>query len=107
MYSSQQIFSLEKCRSYLVKSVRAASALTRNPTLSGWAFVECDQIDAIRLSFESSKDNPVYTINCSGVLFCPTSQAEFDGAGMAPAIVEEDSTVIWCQRWNQGCFVLL
>ena len=46
----------------------------------------------------------MYATNRSGLLFFPTSrQAEFDGAGMAPAIVA-DGTVIWCQKWNQGCF---
>jgi hypothetical protein len=56
--------------------VRAAAASSRNPALAGWAF-ELEQIDAIRLSLESNKENPVYATNRSGLSFCPTSQAEF------------------------------
>jgi hypothetical protein len=92
----------EKCKSALVKSVRAAANSSRNPALQGWAF-ELEQIDLIRLSYESHKENPVYATNGLGLSFCPTSQAEFNETGLTSGVVP-DGTVIWCQKWNQGCF---
>jgi hypothetical protein len=93
----------EKCKSDLVKSVRAAADSSGNPALAGWAF-ELEQIDLIRLSYESSNGgNPVYATNGYGLSFRPTSQAEFDETRVTSGVVK-DGTVIWCQKWNQGYF---
>jgi hypothetical protein len=56
----------------------------------------------IRLSFDSAI-HPEYATNWNGLSFRPTSEAEFDGALMTSGVVQ-DETVIWCLKWNQGCF---
>jgi hypothetical protein len=70
----------EKCKSALVKSVRAAADSSRDPALQGWTFgvpalqgwaFELEQIDIIRLSYESHLENPVYATNGLGLSFHP------------------------------------
>ena len=91
----------DRCRTELVKSVRAAANSTSNPTLKGWAF-ELEQIHLIRTSLDS--DNVLkYVTNGKGWSFRPTSEVEFDGTHLTMGEVG-NSAVIWCQKWNQGCF---
>ena len=92
----------EKCQTKLVKSVRAAANSTQNPALAGWAF-ELEQIEVLRLSYESTAALPVFATNHNGLSFRPTSQAEFNETDVTSGNVQ-DGTVIWCQKWNQGCF---
>ena len=92
----------EKCKTALVKSVRAAAQQSSNPALAGWAF-ELEQIDLIRLSYESNSDNPVFVTNGMGFSLRPTSEAAFDETYLTSGDVI-DGAVIWCQKWNQGCF---
>jgi len=47
--------------------------------------------------------NPEYATNCKGLSFRPTSEADFDEADGASGVVQ-DGAVIWCLKWNQGCF---
>lgn len=45
----------------------------------------------------------MYATNGLGLSFYPTSQAEFNETDLTSGVVQ-DGTVIWCQKWNQGCF---
>lgn len=82
--------------------MRAAASASGNPSLKGWAF-ELEQIDLIRLSFESGEIYPQSVTNEKGLIFRPRLQAEFNETNVISANVEND-TVIWCLKWNQGCF---
>lgn len=92
-----------RCRSSLVKSLRATANSTGNPTLQGWAF-ELEQIDLIRTSMESEEEKPKYVTNRKGWSFHPTSQMEFDEDTFTSWAMGGASVVIWCLKWNQGCF---
>lgn len=96
------VYAYEKCKSALVKSVRAAANKTGNPVLKGWAF-ELEQIDLICSSYESTDNNPESVTNGNGFTICPTSSVEFDDEVLrSPEI--QNGTVIWCLKWSQGCF---
>jgi hypothetical protein len=71
-----------------------------NPALKGWAF-ELAQIDLIRLSLVSPI--PQYVITKNGWSFYPRSSIEFDEENLLAGPVA-DGTIIWCLKWNQGCF---
>mmetsp|Transcript_29506 Transcript_29506/g.43523 ORF Transcript_29506/g.43523 Transcript_29506/m.43523 type:complete len:359 (-) Transcript_29506:148-1224(-) len=93
----------EKCRGRLVKAVHAAAESTGNPALRGWAF-ELEQINLIRTSIEDS-EGKVDATNSKGWSFRPTSEAEFDEQKFKTfSIVGSGVVVIWCLKWNQGCF---
>ena len=96
------VYAYEKCKSALVKSVRAAAIKTGNPALKGWAF-ELEQIDLIRSSYESTDRNPESVTNGNGFTIRPTSSAEFDEE-VLKSVVIRNCAVIWCLKWNQGCF---
>jgi len=93
----------EHCKSDLVDSVKAAASNSNNPALKGWAF-ELEQIDCIRLSLESPEENPLWITNVTGLLFYPHAEAAFDEKKVQSGIVKDEGTVIWCMKWNQGCF---
>mmetsp|Transcript_24577 Transcript_24577/g.68053 ORF Transcript_24577/g.68053 Transcript_24577/m.68053 type:complete len:588 (-) Transcript_24577:140-1903(-) len=94
----------EKCRTDLVNAVTAIAKGGNNPALKGWAF-ELQQIDLIRSSFESSPDLPEYVTNNKGLSFRPVSEIDFDENTLGDdGTIQEDGTIIWCQKWNQGCF---
>jgi hypothetical protein len=108
----------EKCRSKLVKAVKAAAAWNKNPAMKGWAF-ELEQIELIRMSFESNLSrqdnsaftsghstcwNPQFITNNRGLSFCPDSEVEFDEESLTTNRDVQDGTIIWCLKWNQGCF---
>lgn len=94
----------DKCKTKLVKSVRAAADAVNNPSLKGWAF-ELEQIDLIRLSLESVEANPSFITNNMGLSFRPHAAIDFDGKTIKTiGTAGNDGTVIWCLKWNQGCF---
>ena len=97
----------ERCQSQLVESMAALAKDCGNPAIEGWAF-ELEQIDLIRLGFRSSSpvvDFVDYITNDQGLSFRPSEQVTFDGQKLKDdANVSQDGTVIWCQKWNQGCF---
>jgi hypothetical protein len=94
----------EKCKTELVDAVKAAAENSNNPALKGWAF-ELEQIDLIRLSLESSPERPEYITNKKGLTFRPHSAIDFDEKKLlSNGDVKADGTIIWCQKWNQGCF---
>jgi hypothetical protein len=46
----------------------------------------------------------VYATNGLGLPFYPTSQAEFNETDLTSGVVQDGTIIIWCQKWNQGCF---
>jgi hypothetical protein len=97
----------EKCQTELVKAVKAAAAndySNNNPALKGWAF-ELEQINLIRLSLESSPEHPIYVTNKKGLTFRPDSAIDFDQVKLLTnGNIQKEGTIIWCLKWNQGCF---
>jgi len=101
-------YAYDKCKTELVKSVRAAAEAVNNPSLKGWAF-ELEQMDLIRLSLESVQAdmNPLFITNEVGLSFCPCAAIDFDGETIRKIKTAENEkycTIIWCLKWNQGCF---
>lgn len=82
----------DKCKSELVKSVRAAAESSSNPTLKGWAF-ELEQIDLIRTSLESDTHLRKYVTNGKGMSFCPAVEINFDETNLSSGDIR-DFTVI-------------
>ena len=73
----------DRCKSELVKSMRAAAYSTSNPTLKRWAF-DLEQIHLIRASLHSDNLLTVkYVTNGKGWSFRPASEVEFDGTHLA------------------------
>lgn len=93
----------ERCKTKLVKAVKAAARNSSNPALKGWAF-ELEQIDLIRLSVESPQASPEYITNSHGFSFSPGSSIEYDEQTLANGTISKEGAVIWCMKWNQGCF---
>jgi len=93
----------EKCKTDLVNAVKAAASSSNNPALKGWAF-ELEQIDFIRLSLESDPERPLSVTNNHGLSLYPRSEVSFDEKEIQKGTFEEDGTVVWCMKWNQGCF---
>lgn len=94
----------EQCKSQLVKSMAAVAKACGNPAIQEWAF-ELAQIDLIRLSLQSSSPVTDYVTNDQGLSFRPIEQVSFDEQKLDDdANVSQNGTVIWCQKWNQGCF---
>jgi hypothetical protein len=91
----------DKCKGQLVEAVRATADATNNPALKGWAF-ELEQLEVIRSCLISQQGLAVAVKSGEGLLFQPKFQASFDGKTSEGLL--QDSTVIWCTKWNQGCF---
>ena len=98
------IHAYNYCREQLVMSVRAAAVSSGNPTLMGWAF-ELEQIHLIQTSLNSKDPDIKYVTNGNGWSFRPTSEVEFDEKKFQRyTCAPGSSIVIWCLKWNQGCF---
>eukprot|EP00529_Nitzschia_sp_RCC80_P025106 CAMPEP_0113442144 /NCGR_PEP_ID=MMETSP0014_2-20120614/1458_1 /TAXON_ID=2857 /ORGANISM="Nitzschia sp." /LENGTH=540 /DNA_ID=CAMNT_0000333033 /DNA_START=10 /DNA_END=1629 /DNA_ORIENTATION=+ /assembly_acc=CAM_ASM_000159 len=91
-----------------VEAVKSAAKSTGNPTLKGWAF-ELEQIQVIKGVLQSPMDNTLVHIEGSnGLKFRPTKALDYDGTTLNGDCDDPgddgDVVVIWCQKWNQGCF---
>ncbi|CAB9513157.1 hypothetical protein SEMRO_575_G169280.1 [Seminavis robusta] len=100
----------EKVEGRLVSAVNAAAEHSDNPTLKGWAF-ELEQLHAIKTVFtKNSTKNSVKKLLTSkeGLCFKPVENGEvsYDGNKLSysPETEFESGTIIWCMKWNQGCF---
>jgi hypothetical protein len=102
-----------------VKAVKAAAVWSKNPAMKGWAF-ELEQIELIHMSFESNlsrqnmwtrwwwtwwdQEHRRFITNKQGLSFRPDSEIEFDEENLTTIGDVQDGTIIWCLKWNQGCF---
>ncbi|KAG7341141.1 hypothetical protein IV203_023092 [Nitzschia inconspicua] len=100
----------EKMEGKLVSAVKAAAEHSDNPALKGWAF-ELEQLHTIKTVFKNnSTKNSVkqLLISKEGLCFQPVENGEvsFDGKKLSnsPDTEFESGTIIWCMKWNQGCF---
>eukprot|EP00980_Cylindrotheca_fusiformis_P021564 scaffold8412_cov155-Cylindrotheca_fusiformis.AAC.1 len=96
----------------LVKAVQAAADMSENPALIGWAF-ELRQLHTIktvltnnsRLLFFFPK---MFLKSKEGLCFRPlkNGEASFDGNKLIKHNNRNlnSGTIIWCMKWNQGCF---
>ncbi|KAG7358001.1 hypothetical protein IV203_014588 [Nitzschia inconspicua] len=100
----------EKMEGKLVSAVKTAAEHSDNPALKGWAF-ELEQLHTIKTVFKNnSTKNSVKKklISKEGLCFQPVENGEvsFDGKKLSnsPETEFESGTIIWCMKWNQGCF---
>jgi hypothetical protein len=118
-----------KCGGMLAESVAAAANSTKNPTLLDWAF-ELAELDKIQRALAQNQQSerasqwasiqaaiheeivpsrnrfppfpPPTTGGKNKLIFFPQSEAKFNGTMIIGKV--QDGTVIWCEKWNQGCF---
>lgn len=92
----------DECGSAIADAVAAAARATGNPALKGWDF-ELQQLEIIK---KGLKPSPAAThiASDSGLAFQPTDQVHFDGILLVGNIDAHGVTIIWCLKWNQGCF---
>jgi hypothetical protein len=92
----------QKRKSQLVMALKAAARAADNPAMKGWAF-ELEQIDIVTTKAEISHS----VSNDDGSLVLPVQNAfvEYDGA-LLTGDTESQAFVIFCKKWNQGCFDL-
>lgn len=45
-----------------------------------------------------------YIMTDDGFVLHPTRQAAYDGQRLNQEVIEDETTIIWCLRWDQGCF---
>ena len=100
----------EKMEGRIVSAVEAAAKKSDNPALKGWAF-ELDQLHTIKTVFKNNsiKDSLKKVLKSKeGLSFQPVENGEvsFDGEELSksPQTEFESGTIIWCMKWNQGCF---
>ena len=96
----------DRCKTKLVRSVKAAAQQSNNPALKGWAFELC-QIDLIRLSLESPAAKPEYITNNDRFHFYPQSSVDYTEKTLENGTIEDKeggAVIIWCMKWNQACF---
>lgn len=94
----------EGCRDELTKAVSAAADATNNPALLGWAF-ELSQLDLIHAAYKSqhTTNGVKQSVGNDCFRMSPLYEAHFDGQFIKEQAVQ-NGTVIWCTKWNQGCF---
>jgi len=102
--------AFDRVEDRLVGAVQAAAINSGNPALKGWAF-ELQQLHTIKTVLRNnSVDNCLLKSLKSneGLCFQPVKggEAKFDGNEllMSPGVVLNSGTLIWCMKWNQGCY---
>ena len=96
------IHAYEKCESALISAVESIAEATGNPALKGWAF-ELKQLEVIKGVLKSSMEQHVK--NEQGLVLIPSSETNYDGM-LNDTGPLTSGTLIWCLKWNQGCFDL-
>ena len=105
------MIAYEKCGEKVVNAVSTAATRTGNPSLKGWAF-ELQQLEIIKKGFHPTPPS-THIFSDSGLAFLPTRQVHFDGTNLEGNIDGTNlegnvdvpqTTVVWCLKWNQGCF---
>lgn len=92
----------DKCGSKVAEAVDSAAEATGNPSLRGWAF-ELKQLEVIKKVLISALDTD-FVMTDDGFVLHPTRQANYDGQSLKQDVIEDETTIIWCLRWDQGCF---
>eukprot|EP00980_Cylindrotheca_fusiformis_P020903 scaffold7923_cov107-Cylindrotheca_fusiformis.AAC.3 len=94
----------------LVQAVQTAANMSIKPVLEGWAF-ELRQLHTIKtvLKANSRESSPKQSLRSEeGLCFHPAKngEASFDGNTLIKHNNRNlnSGTIIWCMKWNQGCF---
>ena len=86
----------------LLSALTAAAEKSDNPALQGWAF-EIEQLDFVRSAIEEGKA----FANFQHTLVLPTGPllgVKFNGNTVSGCKEGVETFVIFCTKWNQGCF---
>ena len=93
----------------LIAAVETVANTTGNPSLQGWAF-ELKQLEIIKSVLKGNEADIGRKVveSKEGLVFQPISscEAHYDGTTLIQKGTQslETGTVIWCLKWNQGCF---
>jgi hypothetical protein len=98
-------YAYAKCAGELVEAVSRVANATGNPALKGWAF-ELKQLELIKNILASRNSLPKHAKTEQGLAFSPYSQTSYDGKILEAVDSLENGSLIWCLKWNQGCFDL-
>jgi Ni2+-binding GTPase involved in maturation of urease and hydrogenase len=92
----------EKMSQRLTDAVKSVGEKTKNPSIRGWAF-ELEQLGIIKNAVQANTKMAVHS--GAGLIIRPISEVEYAGGQSAlDKAVVQGVTVIWCLKWNQGCF---
>jgi hypothetical protein len=105
------LYASERCTGRLVDAVYAIANLTGNPSLKGWAF-ELNQLELIKtvlktiLASDAAAAEDLYIGTEEGLAFTPRDETSYNGLTFPLNWNFQDdvTTIIWCLKWNQGCF---
>lgn len=92
-----------RCRNTLVDAVKQVADACGNPALQGWAF-ELKQLELIRNAILANSAEAKKRLSADKFSYFPASEAEYDGKILRADRLHDVGGVIWCLKWNQGCF---
>ena len=104
-----EAYSRVEVEARLIAAVETVAIATGNPTLQGWAF-ELKQLEIIKSVLKGNGTDIGRKVVESehGLVFQPISncEAHYDGTTLIQKGPQPlgTGTVIWCLKWNQGCF---
>jgi hypothetical protein len=93
----------ENCQAELVDAVKSVADACCNPALQGWAF-ELQQLELIRLAVKANSEAPRTYLSAANFSYVPLNEGQYDGEQLQADTLENVGGVIWCLKWNQGCF---
>ena len=93
----------ERCRNKLVDAVNQVADACGNPALQGWAF-ELKQLELVRNAMLANSAEPKKRLSADKFSYVPASEAEYDGKILRADSLHDVGGVIWCLKWDQGCF---
>lgn len=98
------LHAYQKVRNVLTTAIAAIAKATGNAALRGWSF-ELEQLDRISDAVKDDDREGRRTVGADEFQFFVEgwNEIDFDGASFSPDI-EFEKAVIWCLKWNQGCF---
>jgi hypothetical protein len=97
------LYAYQKVRSVLTAAIAAMALSTGNDALRGWSF-ELAQLDLISDALKNVDAQGRRTVGADKFRFFVAGwdEVEYDGTLLSVSMFQ--SAVIWCLKWNQGCF---
>lgn len=93
----------EKCESTMIAAIRGIADSTGNASLQGWAF-ELEELEKVKTVLKSQQEYPRHLETSEQLVLYPKSEATYDGSKLTMPRKPVGLVVIWCLKWNQGCF---
>ena len=94
----------DKCHEELLYAVESIAQATENPSLGGWSF-ELQELSKIKKVLKNPDGHSRHIKTSKNLVLCPRMEATYDGNTLVlPYDLSDGLLVIWCLKWNQGCF---